>query len=76
MEPREDSEDLHRLLALCGVSNSVLSLRQGVTDTWRICRLWVRTGPRNKLTLRITLRFTEAVQFDSLFMINGLLGIS
>ena len=55
------------LLKHTGTDDRVLKMIPAIIETCRICRLWVRPGPRNKLTVRISIRFNEAVQFDLLF---------
>ena len=58
---------MQRLLSLVGVSARTMALIPEVVDTCRICRTWARAAPSVRTTVRLSIRFNQAVQADLMF---------
>ena len=60
------------LLKTAGVPQSVLNEVQGIVDTCRSCREWQRRSASSAVSLTLTARFNEGLQFDLLFVDDGI----
>ena len=65
------AQRLRDLLSAAGLPAHVVKAAQDVVDTCRGCREWQRRGRKPMTSLSFTIYFNEGVQFDLLFMDDG-----
>ena len=55
------------LLKSAGCPQETLDEIQAVCDTCRICRMWIRPGPKNAASVRLSTAFNQSILLDLLF---------
>ena len=61
------TQKMKNLLSAAGVEPRVLQIVPTIVDTCKVCRAWMRTGPRSVASTRLPNSFNSEVQLDLLF---------